>query len=552
MNNTELRNQIDRAACELRDKDMPELTDELFGLFEKNGNRLEYENVYFPRRRFLAVYGIKAILSGKQEDIRKLEQVIKEICKEKTWALPAHCDRKKRPDVEKEIDLFNSETAGALSEIVENLGDLLDPAVRSLVKEEVGRRCLIPFASSDQRYGFEHALHNWNAVCCGSLGVALMNLGEEIIGKEKTAEALSRINSSLLTFVDSFPGDGACLEGAGYFNYGVSFLMAYARRYREWAGDDPDAVKDPKIKKIAGFPNAAFFSNGMAVNFSDSGIHEKLHAGTLQALQEICGTDYSFGEEILQDFDSDPCYRFLPLLDDVRHGGELELGGKSLKKRLTVLSDSEWVISENGKGQYFAVKGGNNGEPHNHNDVGSYIYIDGNDVIACELGAGEYTADYFGAGRYGILCNGTQGHSLPMIGGKGQLVGKEARAKDFRHEEKEGILTVSMDLTDCYENAEKVMRTLEFNEISGELTVRDEILTDKDVTDRIVSKKNIGNNIEILSKNTITEIHNEIFRNHEGTEEKIFIFELKEEKNEGNQEGDHRKGLHSYTYRLHP
>ena len=50
---------------ELRNQDMPPLTEELFALYEKNGNRLEYERVYFRRREFLAVFGIAAILWRK-------------------------------------------------------------------------------------------------------------------------------------------------------------------------------------------------------------------------------------------------------------------------------------------------------------------------------------------------------------------------------------------------------------------------------------------------------------------------------------------------------
>ena len=47
--------QIEKLARDLRNETLPVLTEELFALFERNGNRLQYEEVYFKRRKFLAV-----------------------------------------------------------------------------------------------------------------------------------------------------------------------------------------------------------------------------------------------------------------------------------------------------------------------------------------------------------------------------------------------------------------------------------------------------------------------------------------------------------------
>ncbi|MCR5585116.1 MAG: hypothetical protein K6F63_06775 [Lachnospiraceae bacterium] len=552
MKNTELKTRIIELADEMAGETMPELTDELFGLFEKNGNRLAYENVYFPRRKFLAVYGISAILFKRKEDIEKLEYVLDEICKEKTWALPAHCDRKKRPDIEKEIDLFNAETAGALSEILKRAKGLLDESLCKRVRNEIARRVLIPFASEGSKYGFENAHHNWNAVCCGSVGTALINIGEELLGKEKTLANLNRINASLSVFVDSFPEDGACLEGAGYFNYGIGFLTAYGRRYKEYMKKSADFFKSPKMAKISEFPNIAFFLNGVAVNFSDATENEKLHCGMLAGLQELCGTEYFVNENITADFDSDPCYRFLPLFDDLNYGEELRLQKKTAEKRLSVLPFAEWAVAENAAGSGFATKGGNNAEPHNHNDVGSYIYLTSEGTSVCELGAGEYTADYFGAGRYNILCNGTQGHSLPLIGGKGQLTGEEAKAGRFEVTESGNLIKVETDLTDCYHNCERVTRQLIFDSVDGSLQIRDEIISGEEISDRIISKKDITDKIEVLSEDFELQMHREVFNNHQGEEESICIFEIKEKKDGDNKKGADGKRLHSITYRLHP
>ncbi len=552
MKNTAPKNRIIELTEEMRRENMPELTEELFALFEKNGNRLEYENVYFARRKFLAVYGIASVLFKREEDLKKLEEVLKGICSEKTWALPAHCDTKKRPDTEKELDLFNSETAGALSEILKEVGDLIDPDLKEKVTEEISRRVLLPFTKEGSHFGFEHAHHNWNSVCCGSVGTVILNFGKEIIGQKETDSALNRINDSLMTFVKSFPKDGACLEGAGYFNYGISFLIAYARRFRKVMNKEPEFLKEPVLKKIAAFPNAAFFSCGIAVNFSDATEEEKLHAGTLQGLQETFGTEYYLDSKILADFETDPCYRFLPLLDDLRYAKDLKLNVRQNDKKISYLSEAQWVIAENGKACGFAIKGGHNDEPHNHNDVGNYIYLSDNCTTVCELGAGEYTADYFGQNRYNILCNSTEGHSLPLVDGIGQSAGKEYRADGFDVKEEKDKLDVTMDLSACYTNAKKVTRSAEFDLKTGCLTIKDEIDAEGRITDRIISKRNIRNSIELLSEAYNIETKTEIFRNHQGEEETVFIFEIKENEDGNSKEGTHGKGMHSIAYRLHP
>ena len=47
-----LRKDIKSAAEEMLAEEMPLITEELFGLYEKNGNRILYERVYFRRSWF--------------------------------------------------------------------------------------------------------------------------------------------------------------------------------------------------------------------------------------------------------------------------------------------------------------------------------------------------------------------------------------------------------------------------------------------------------------------------------------------------------------------
>ena len=57
-----------------------------------------------------------------------------------------------------------------------------------------------------------------------------------------------------------------------------------------------------------------------------------------------------------------------------------------------------------------------------------------------DLGSGLYTRQYFSPERYGdaILCCGSQGHSLPIVGGARQQAGAEFRATGVRLERAPG------------------------------------------------------------------------------------------------------------------
>ena len=119
------------------------------------------------------------------------------------------------------------------------------------------------------------------------------------------------------------------------------------------------------------------------------------------------------------------------------------------------------------------AKGGNNGESHNHNDVGSFQYLaDGEDFLD-DLGAGEYTKDYFSEKRYEIFCNRGESHNIPIIGDVDQKAGKEYCADRFELTKDRNIL---ISFAKAYGiEAQKVYREIWLDENTGKLTVCDYI-----------------------------------------------------------------------------
>jgi hypothetical protein len=89
-----------------------------------------------------------------------------------------------------------------------------------------------------------------------------------------------------------------------------------------------------------------------------------------------------------------------------------------------------------------AVKGGHNDEPHNHNDVGSFMFVKNGVPLADELGAPKYEKDYFSDNRYNYLAPGSHGHSLPIVNGYRQSFGKEYAADGF--EKRDNAIRISL------------------------------------------------------------------------------------------------------------
>lgn len=462
--------QVECLAGELRFEKMPPLTEELFALFETTGNRLQYENIYFKRRKFLAVYGMAVLMFRRNEDLKKLEEVLYEICKEECWALPAHVNRKEN-GWQTTVDLFAAETAQTLAE----LGTLTEISneLKKHIREEVERRVFAPYFTSVPNYGcWECAGHNWNAVCAGGIGSACLYLmaGRE---EERLQTCLKRICHSLTYYTDGFEEDGACMEGIHYFTYGMTYYIGFAEQLYRYTDGKTDLFANEKLKKIAQFQQKLYLPGGQAVSFSDGDMHAKFRMGLTRFLAEKYEGVRVPEETLAADFESDPCYRFMGLSRDYLWTKEkTEEEERTSGARHEILPSAQWSICESKNGVGMAVKGGHNAESHNHNDVGSFLYVVDGEQLVTDLGAGEYTKEYFGAGRYEILCNSSMGHSVPLPNGKLQQSGEWHRATEFSAD---GCGTTRVQFSAAYPigNCKHLERKTEFSLEDGSLMVTD-------------------------------------------------------------------------------
>ncbi|WP_088104826.1 heparinase II/III family protein [Halalkalibacter urbisdiaboli] len=416
----------------------PELTYSLFKLFEETGSRLEYQHVYFEKRRRLNTFALMTLLEpDNQQYIDALQNTLWSICDEYTWCLPAHLTNKpetltehhfslqKQSSAERTIDLFAAETAFAISEIARLTEHVLDPLIIKRMYEEVYKRVLWPFCY--QRFDWETATHNWASVCAGSIGSAALHLIEDT---DALSIVLERVLETMEYYLKGFNDDGACLEGYGYWQYGFGYYVYFADLLKKKTEGNIDLFKSEKVHQIALFQQKSFLDKNVTVNFSDAVPKANVFLGLSHYLHRVYPDIDIPEKEIRAKYTEDHCSRWAPALRNLLWF-DARLKGKPWGDATYYLPNAQWFVSRYSSscGRYaFASKGGHNAEPHNHNDLGHFMLYGNHEVFLMDLGSGLYTSKSFGPERYSIFCNGSQGHSVPIINHVYQQEGEASQA----------------------------------------------------------------------------------------------------------------------------
>ncbi len=512
-------------AADLFDKEMPSLTEEKFRLFETTGNRNIYEADYFARRRFLALFGVIAIkletegldhigILSKQQVLCKLQAVLEAICKEECWAVPAHVNRTSNPDWRNTVDLFASETAEAMAHIIDVIGAHLEQNCVAQVKQNIEKRILSPFF--DRPVGsffWEQGSTNWNAVCNGCILSACLHLWDGSAAMDH--EKVERICNNFTYFVDGYADDGTCMEGIAYYDYGMTYFVHAAQELYDKSLGEIDLLTgdwdkysrgcDDKRTRMAMWLRRCYFHSGRNVSFSDGESNTGYRLGLISALAlRFPGVSIPEGARI-KTFEEDHCARFLPFYMDYFYTKRYvdflkankdtvgaQTAGVSSAEAFVVLPDAQWCIANAANGVGMACKGGHNGEPHNHNDIGSFMYVVGKHVLLDDLGCGEYTKDYFSTNRYKIFCNSSFGHNVPIVAGQGQQAGRGYEASAFTAEQTENVGVVHIGMERAYPEGllYALNRTLQFDLRDGTLTLTDNFEKNENtiITENLVTR----------------------------------------------------------------
>ncbi len=416
--------KMERRCQRYRETPIETLPFHLYRKFYEDGDRRSYEDLYFARRGRLSYLTLAILLHGRAEDIVALEDAIWAICEEYTWVLPAHTsDLGDRYNTEV-IDLFSAETGFALSEIIYLLSDVLDPKVVQRIRECLEERIFRMYLSNS--YTWEHVSMNWASVCAGCVGGAFI-----YCAPERFHLVHDRILDTMDTFLKGFGEDGICLEGIHYWGYGFGFFTYFAQLLYEFTDGRENLFDRPICRKTAFFQEYAFLRQNHTISFSDGERSGSFLPGLTHKLHKLYGSKLLNVEHAAF---TEYCHRFPAYLRNFFWVDPDAAVCAPSEKSDQYFPTSQWFVSFS-KDLSLAAKSGHNDEPHNHNDIGSFLLACDDGQLLCDFGSGEYTGAYFQpATRYDCLCNSSFGHSVPIINGSGQLPGKQYQGKVLSHD----------------------------------------------------------------------------------------------------------------------
>ena len=479
----QFQNVVSAAGRDLSQPLQP-ISDDLYLEYSKTGNRNHWQDVEFSRRYCMAAVALAECLEHKGRFLPQLESIIETICAERTWVYPAH-DRSLSNfnGTIIDIDLGSSAVGWDLATIHYLLRDELSPKTQDLIRTKLHERILKPYRNMAEgriaENGWMRRSNNWNAVChAGVIGTALV----ELEPREDRAFFIASAEFYMRFFLGGFGKDGYCSEGVGYWNYGFGNFIMLTEMLRRATDGKLDLLNNPAAQRAALFSRRIEMINGVYPAIADchpaSTPDSQIATYICQRMQlPGCDSGDNVFKRPARNLFATALFASMPEQLPVISNNQF----KDESRLRTWFDDGGVLICRPGSktNTQFAVslKGGHNNEQHNHNDVGSYIVVLGNSVLIADPGAEVYTARTFSSKRYDSDVLNSFGHDVPVLAGKLQRKGEQARAKVLKTEFTDGQDTLSLDIASAYGVPElkKLERTFVYSRANPSLRVTDSV-----------------------------------------------------------------------------
>ncbi len=435
-----------------------ELSATRFMDYVRNGNRDRYEKDYFARRTSLEQLVLAEAFEYQGRYTDRIIDFLWAILNEPTWCIPAHTGvagavADALPDFELErIDLFSAETSMVVAQtlmLMEEELNAVSPNLVRRVRRILKERAILPITKGVP-FWWLCGNGNWSVWICSNL----LNASAAVLEDAEFTSYAKILLPTVENYIRTYLEDGACDEGASYWNVSPARLLVFLETLYLASDRKLSCYDDPKIRKMGEFIADLWIDGDCFVPFADAGVHSPLlQCGVVSRYAE------RIGSEKLRDF----VLRFrseTPAVSSVHSAFICSLAELFwMPEKVTLPAErpdfAAWyecyqgMFVRNGR-IFLAAKGGNNGEHHNHNDVGEFVIaVDGTPLVI-DLGRSEYTRFTFSERRYENFILNSFGHNVCSFNGVGQLAGAEHRAENVRYEPFPGGVRLSMELAGCY------------------------------------------------------------------------------------------------------
>lgn len=465
-----------------------------------NGDRTRFENPYFQRRGRLDAFILAECLEHRGRYLPSVKKVLGEILDERCWCVPAH-DRTVDGKVGGHacwdgkvqiVDLFASARAWTVAYAVDWLGDELGPELVARAKGEIRRRVIGPYLADARAERPWHAWwffedFNWNAVChAGCVGTALA----VVESREERAECIEAAERARPSYLSGFGPDCYCQEGLGYWSFGFGHEIQMGLDVREATGGRIDFLAGERVRRIASYARDFILEPGLCPNFADGGGVSSAGPEVLSQAALVWPDLFSgsLATPLFAEVHRQPADRHATMCRIVAHLARRPSAAPAAGREDAPLplraywKTPQVLISRTADrlhGHPFAVamKGGSNGEIHNHNDVGSYVIDCAGERKIGDPGGELYTARTFSARRYESKVLSSYGHPVPLVAGRQQSLGGQAAAKVLKSEFTDARDTLILDLTAAYDVPElrRLVRRFVFDRTKRTFAVTDRV-----------------------------------------------------------------------------
>ena len=463
---------------------MPEMTEELYMLFKKTGRRTaEYGKARGQRYDRVSRLTQAECVENKGRFIKPLEVALRSICQEKTWIYNFHDGSLADYNGKKiTIDLSSVDLAQNLGACLYLLGDRLSAETRQLVMAKLRERIFDPYHKAVDGTGMKQwwitADMNWNSVChAGTVAAALAVCPD----RNERAFFVAAAEKYSQDFLRGFGGDGYCAEGMGYWNYGFGNYIQLCETVYQATRGKLDLYILSGARDAALYPVRIRLINDIYPAYADCALNSKPG----MQLMSYINRRYELGlnDFVVPDFATASGGVASALMYSCPNSATASpaAAGKEFYE-LHSLFDHGGVLNcrplpKSACRMAVSFKGGHNNEPHNHNDLGSFVVVLGKESLILDPGGEVYTARTFSKDRYLSKLLNSYGHPVPVIAGKLQRPGAEAKAVIVAKNFTDQSDTYVMDLRSAYEvpALQTLKRSFVYSRAGeGSLTVTDD------------------------------------------------------------------------------
>lgn len=419
-------------------------------------------------------------LENKGRFVPLIKDFLYDIMKQKTWVNPGSFNK----DTYKgNVELATALNAIAMSQAVYLLDDKLDKTVKKDIIKELYVRAYDPLFKTlegkDDYHKWLTVVGNWNPVCLNGVTTSALTLLND---KTERAKFIAISERYVKNYTLGFTDDGYCSEGLNYYNFGMSHYIILREMIWQSTNGKIDLFDDNhKIKNIATFlPNMEII-NDVYPSIADCETDMKPSVPVMHYLSK------AFGLELPQES--------IPLTGITHNLMEAKI---NLFKNSNTLTDRKTdVYKIDPLRSYFpdagvlvtrsihdvkkqmgvALKGGNNGEQHNHNDIGSYTLVAVKEKIIEDTGLIPYGPKTFSKERFKLFRSlNSYGHSVPLVAEELQAEGAKAYASIINTSFSESEDIIKMDLKNAYsiESLKELTREFTLHRNTSSFTVRDD------------------------------------------------------------------------------